>query len=69
MVFIDYGLSKIIKEEIGHKTFSSFSGSLEFVSTEMLGLFAVTSTKKDYVDLYYNDLIGLQKSIKHYLKW
>ena len=35
-VFIDFGLSTIIKEEIGIKTFTSFAGSMNFASEEMV---------------------------------
>ena len=35
-VFIDFGLSTIIKEELGTKTFTDFVGSMNFASDEMV---------------------------------
>ena len=34
----------------------------------MLSLFSVIEKKQDYVDLYYNDLVGLQKTTKTLLQ-
>lgn len=38
-IFIDFGLSKIIGEEIGVRSWTSFTGSMDFCSKEMLELF------------------------------
>jgi serine/threonine protein kinase len=35
LVFIDFGLSDILEEKIGLKTFVGFSGSINFCSPEM----------------------------------
>ena len=60
VVFIDFGLSKIIREEIGFKTYTSFRGTPTFVSEAMLNLLGVKN-RWDFVDLYFNDLVCLQK--------
>jgi serine/threonine protein kinase len=63
MVFIDFGLSKVIEEGIGFKTFTSFRGTPQYVSKEMLKLFSI-ERRSGYVDLYYNDLIGLKTTLE-----
>lgn len=63
IVFIDFGLSEIIEENCGFKTFTNFIGTPKYTSKEMRQLLAVDSLG-DYVDLYYNDLVGLQTTIK-----
>ena len=65
-VFIDFGLAAFIKEEIGTKTFTFFAGSINFVSDEMMKSYE--SKKKMNIDLYYNDLHGLQNSITSFIK-
>lgn len=55
IVFIDFGLSKVVNEELGLKTLTSYHGTPRYVSAEMLKLFSIDA-QKDYVDLYYNDL-------------
>ena len=64
LIFIDYGFSDLIAEPIGYKTFTGFQGTPNFVSKDMLNLFSVDD-KKDYIDLYYNDLVPLQNSIRY----
>ena len=41
LVFIDYGFSKIIEEEQGYKTYTEFTGTLQYISKEMMALFSV----------------------------
>jgi serine/threonine protein kinase len=53
-VFIDFGLSRMIKEVRGQKTLSSFTGSLNYCSSEMLDLYVKDSL--GMVDLYSNDM-------------
>ena len=60
VVFIDYGFSEIIEEEVGFKTLTAFQGSPQFISREMMTLFGKGDSIKDYVDLYFNDLVGAQ---------
>lgn len=62
MVFIDFGLSKIIGEDCGFKTYTAFNGTPRYVSKEMLNLFSVDVTY-GFVDLYYNDVHCLKKTI------
>lgn len=56
-VFLDFNLTKVIVEDIGYMTFSSFVGSYLYSSPEMKKLYFLRP--KGYVDLYYNDLYGL----------
>lgn len=60
IVFIDFGLSKVVNEDLGFKTLTSYHGTPKYVSAEMLKLFSIDA-KEDYVDLYYNDLVGLKR--------
>jgi serine/threonine protein kinase len=64
-IFIDFGLSRIIKEQLGSKTFTSFLGSLSYCYDEMVKLYLDETS--GFVDLYYNDAFGLDKSLS-YLK-
>jgi serine/threonine protein kinase len=64
VVFIDFGLSKIIADDCGFKTYTSFRGTPNFVSESMLNLLGV-SQKWDFIDLYYNDLVCLQNIISY----
>lgn len=41
LVFIDFGFSTIIAEDLGFKTLIGFHGTPEFVSPEMLKLFSL----------------------------
>jgi serine/threonine protein kinase len=60
-VFIDFGLSRMVKEEIGERTTTYFTGSMNYCSEEMLELFL----KDDlgFVDLYFNDATCLHKTM------
>lgn len=60
LILIDFGLSKIIAEEIGTPSVSSFVGSMNFCSEEMLELFL--NDRLGLVDLYINDAISLEKT-------
>ncbi len=62
-IFIDFGLSRMVKEVRGQKTLSSFTGSFNYCSAEMLELYVKDSL--GMVDLYSNDLECLQKSLEH----
>jgi len=48
---------------VGFKTFTAFRGTPSFVSGEMMKLFTL-DVKKGFIDMYYNDLVGLQLSIR-----
>lgn len=56
-VFVDFGLSKIIKNPIGFETLTVFSGTLKYSSSQMRKTYLCQSPL--YVDLYYNDAICL----------
>lgn len=60
-IFIDYGLSELMEMKIGQKASVYFRGTLELCSAEMI--FAFSSKNKEMVDVFYNDLHCLQKSI------
>ncbi len=61
-VFIDFGLSRLIGEFLGFKTYTHFRGSLNFVSEEMMQLFQQSSSKR--IDLYFNDLFALKNLLR-----
>jgi serine/threonine protein kinase len=63
LVFIDFGFADIVQEGVGFKSLTSFHGTPTFVSKEMLKLFSVELVM-DYVDLYYNDLVGLERTFE-----
>ena len=54
LVFIDFGLSKFVAEQVGKKTLTKYAGNANFWSPQMQLCF--TSKKSMHVDLYYNDL-------------
>ena len=56
-VFLDFSFTKIIKEKIGHKTFTGFYGTYNYCCPEMKKLFLLG--EMSYVDLYLNDLYSL----------
>lgn len=58
-VFIDFGGCIVLKERLGLKTLTGFLGTTGFCTEEM---FSLLGNKKSYVDLYYNDLYGLNRS-------
>ena len=61
LVFIDFGLSELVKENPGTKSWTLFSGSLNYCSKEMKSCFNKKTSNQ--VDLYYNDLCALEGSI------
>lgn len=67
LVFIDFGFSEIIREEVGLKSLTGFRGTPSFVSPEMFKLFSL-DVKNGMIDLYYNDLVGLKASISAILQ-
>ena len=67
LVFIDFGFSKIISEELGFKSKSSFLGSINYCSQEMLKI-GSNSSKFSLIDLYYNDVHCLDVSINEILE-
>lgn len=59
-VFIDYGISLAPNQKPGQQTHLTFRGTLEFAGPQMKALYP---DKLGFVDLYWNDVIGLQLSI------
>jgi len=58
-IFVDFGMSQFLKEDIGFNTFTKFFGTYNFCGDEMKKLFYCDNF--GYVDLYYNDAEGLKK--------
>ena len=59
-VFIDFGGTEVLKEFLGEKTVTRFVGTASYCSDEV---FLLLSNKLMNVDLYYNDVYGLKKSL------
>jgi len=55
---LDFGLSRILKEEVGRKSITGFVGTFSYSSAEMRRLFLIQTRKE--IDLYYNDVVGLK---------
>jgi hypothetical protein len=60
-VFIDYGLSVLVPETLGAKSFTQFYGTATYCSPEMASL--ITNQDGGYIDLYYNDVCCLKNVI------
>ena len=59
-VFLDFGFAKYVHEPLGYKTLTKFEGTFKYCSEEMKKIYFLKN--QAYVDLYYNDLHGLQKT-------
>ena len=64
IIFIDFGLSEITNAVIGCKKLVSFKGTLDYCCPEMATIFSLD--EKQFVDLYYNDVYCLLKSIRKF---
>ena len=53
LVFIDYGFSMVIEQNVGFKTKTSFKGTVNYVSEEMLKIFLEVSFKSFNIISYY----------------
>jgi hypothetical protein len=60
-VFIDFGQSNFVKEDIGFKTWTNFVGNYKSSSAEMKKLYFLRTPH--YIDLYYNDLFAMVSSL------
>lgn len=58
---VDFGLSRVVAENVGYRTLTRYLGTYRYTSPEMKKLFILKTLSK--VDLYYNDIHGLMKSI------
>ena len=63
-VFIDFNLSRIIRERIGFKTLTAFRGTPNYCSSEMGAIYLLQETR--FVDLFYNDLFSLKESLSRF---
>jgi serine/threonine protein kinase len=63
LVFIDFGLSAILKEGIGTKTKTTFVGTINYCSPEMKKLFHPKESLRMLIDLYHNDVCSLEISL------
>jgi serine/threonine protein kinase len=61
-VFIDFGLSKIIRQSFGFKSLTSFRGTYSNCSPEMAALSNLDQSA--FVDLYYNDNYAFRSVLK-----
>lgn len=57
-VFLDFGLASVLPQPIGYTTPTHFKGSLKYASPDMAEL-CYDNSKRE-VDMYWNDLHGLQ---------
>ena len=60
-MFGDFGMSCLIGEEWGKKTWTKFAGTPRYCSSEMK---ALMGGEQGYVDLYLNDFNALQETIR-----
>jgi serine/threonine protein kinase len=65
-VFIDFGLSRMVREDLGEKSKSQFVGSLQFCSPEMQE--AYFCSEERHLDLYFNDLHCLRQTLAEALQ-
>ncbi len=61
LIFLDFGLTRIIKERAGEKTMTAFMGTYLYVSSAMKTLI---HGGKSPIDLYHNDKCCLVKTKK-----
>ena len=61
-VFLDFGFTKFLRESVGEKTYTKFIGTFKYTTEELHQLYYFNETGK--VDFYYNDVHGLEISIK-----
>lgn len=58
-VFIDFGLSKLLKEKVGQMTKTHYFGTYQYCSSEMKSL--LIKNRTGFVDLYFNDLEAFRR--------
>ena len=61
-VFLDFGFSTMLRQSIGQKTYTKFIGTFKYTYDELQKLYYFE--RGDEVDFYYNDIYGLERSIK-----
>ena len=57
-VFIDYGLSIVIDDVVGYKTYSNFVGTLAYCSDKKKKTYFIQKAR--LIDLYHNDSVSLK---------
>ena len=65
-VFIDFGLSDMLREQSGETTLTRFKGTLGFMCPQLSEMH--NSFSQSRVDLYYNDTYGLGKTLAHFAR-
>lgn len=60
-VFLDFGVSQYVQERPGEKTLTFREGTFTYMSAEMK---QVGAGEQGMVDLFWNDLSGLEKSVE-----
>ena len=60
-VFLDFGLSRLIKEKPGFKTKTNFRGTINYCSDEMKKCFMISTAR--FICLYENDQVCLKKTL------
>ena len=61
-VFLDFGFATLLRESIGQKTYTKFIGTYGYGTDELQRLYYLEDAGR--VDFYYNDLYGLEKSLR-----
>ena len=61
LVYLDFGFARYIREPIGEKTKTHFIGTYSYTLEEMKKAYILK--QKNFVDIYYNDVFGLEKTI------
>lgn len=62
LVFIDFGLSEVKSLNLGLMKEESPKGSFYYCCEDMKSILLNSKKEKGYVDIYYNDFVGLIKS-------
>ena len=65
-VFLDFGVSEVVKEEVWEPTLTKFKGTYEYCGEEMKKLFI--KKKQGLVNLYMNDVQMLERTVKFFEK-
>jgi serine/threonine protein kinase len=62
-VFIDFGCTEFIGEELGQKSLTVFKGTTGYCTKALYSL-SISQKRKGLIDLYENDVHALGKSIE-----
>lgn len=64
-MFIDFGMSRMVKEQIGFKSATKYRGTLHYCGDEMVSLLDKSPNGSNHIDLYFNDMFGLIKTFEN----